>query len=72
MYLLVHIFILNWAAYLMTPAVYVWLDFAHSAAGSRYQYIVAISYICCVQQFEIELNSDSSSLAGKSTGSRLL
>ena len=51
MYLLVNIFILNWAAYLLTPAVYVWLDFAHSAAGSRYQYIVAISYICCVQHY---------------------
>ena len=25
----------------MTPAVYAWQEFAHSAAGSRYQYIVA-------------------------------
>ena len=31
-----YIFILiNWAALFNAPAVYVWLEFAHSAAGSR-------------------------------------
>ena len=42
--------------------MYVWLDFAHSAAGSRYQYIVAVLHQYepdTVYQLRINTSRDS-------------